>query len=389
MSSNITSIPRVWATSANYSAGPDVGTPTKVDPGAALAAEGFEPGPVAAQHVNFELNGLSTIQRRALALMQKPRLVADDTTAANLAAVTIAPTNHTARFTLVTVAGEVAYKIADMGHATTANAPTSVTTILAAATDGLGNVVVFGVGGNGNSYSTDKGETWSSPHLLNASTLHGIWHPHTLKFLGLYAGNVAHGTAAGSWTAVGVTGAGASNMSVLAGLSSGTVLTDVGVGSYQKSTDGGLTWSAATAPDNTLGCTNQGRLAGNNGSLIYHAVLLPGGSYQISSTPDGTTWTVLSTIVPPFGFVDFDDNSVAANGPGLAVCPDTGWVFFLAANEADATWFLYASPDGITWTDPHVLTGNFVDTRSLQASLGRVFISDTKAVFASDGVGTV
>jgi hypothetical protein len=41
-----------WATSANYSAGPDVGTPTKVDP--ASVANGFIKGVIAApQHVNY------------------------------------------------------------------------------------------------------------------------------------------------------------------------------------------------------------------------------------------------------------------------------------------------------------------------------------------------
>lgn len=48
-----------WATNANFSTGPDVGTPTKVDP--ASTANGFINGTIAAaQHVNFLFNGLST-----------------------------------------------------------------------------------------------------------------------------------------------------------------------------------------------------------------------------------------------------------------------------------------------------------------------------------------
>lgn len=48
-----------WATNANYSAGPDISTPTKVDP--ASTANGFINGTIAAaQHVNFLFNGLAT-----------------------------------------------------------------------------------------------------------------------------------------------------------------------------------------------------------------------------------------------------------------------------------------------------------------------------------------
>jgi hypothetical protein len=48
-----------WATNANFSTGPDAGTPTKVDP--ASTANGFVNGTIAAaQHINFLFNGLST-----------------------------------------------------------------------------------------------------------------------------------------------------------------------------------------------------------------------------------------------------------------------------------------------------------------------------------------
>lgn len=47
-----------WATNANYSTGPDVSTPTKIDP--ASTANGFINGTIAAaQHINFLFNGLA------------------------------------------------------------------------------------------------------------------------------------------------------------------------------------------------------------------------------------------------------------------------------------------------------------------------------------------
>jgi hypothetical protein len=48
--------PRKWASTLNYTTGVDVGTPTRVDPGAGAAAEGAQPlGPLAAQHFNYLL----------------------------------------------------------------------------------------------------------------------------------------------------------------------------------------------------------------------------------------------------------------------------------------------------------------------------------------------
>ena len=54
---------REWASTVNYTGGADVGTPTKVDPGDALAAEGWRPGPLAAQHLNYLLNQLTALER--------------------------------------------------------------------------------------------------------------------------------------------------------------------------------------------------------------------------------------------------------------------------------------------------------------------------------------
>ena len=54
---------REWASTTNYTGGNDVGTPTKVDPGDALAAEGWRPGPLAAQHLNYLLNQLTALER--------------------------------------------------------------------------------------------------------------------------------------------------------------------------------------------------------------------------------------------------------------------------------------------------------------------------------------
>src|SRR5688572_30799418 len=49
-------LPRRWATNTNFSTGVDTGTPTRVDPGAGYAANGFLPHDgLAAQHMNHLL----------------------------------------------------------------------------------------------------------------------------------------------------------------------------------------------------------------------------------------------------------------------------------------------------------------------------------------------
>lgn len=66
----MTTNPRIWSSDTNYTNGPAVGTPTKVDPGATLAAEGFVPGRAGAQHLNHELNELSMILNRTVNLQK-------------------------------------------------------------------------------------------------------------------------------------------------------------------------------------------------------------------------------------------------------------------------------------------------------------------------------
>lgn len=49
--------PRVWCSAGVYTTGPFIGSISRVDPGAGIAAEGFRPGsafPTAAEHANFE-----------------------------------------------------------------------------------------------------------------------------------------------------------------------------------------------------------------------------------------------------------------------------------------------------------------------------------------------
>lgn len=377
-----TTILAPFATNDNYSSGPDVGTPTKVDP--ASPSNGFVSGTgIAPQHVNYLLNGAVSGSRRAVTLMVKPRLIYDAGSEISFGIVTTV----TVPRTLIAIAGVAAALVSDLGSYETTGTPASITGNAsgAARNSSSGRIVLVGSGGNANCYSDDEGATWTAGGALGGAATHVIWNATHARFQALYAGHARYSTDATAWTDVALTGAGSlGSGGHLAVLSNGNVVTDVGVGSYKMSTDGGTSWATSSAPPSSGTAAHRGILAGNGGSTIYHAVLLPSGNYQISASADGNTWSVVSTMVPPFGMA-WDD---ALNGPGLAVCPDTGWVFFLGTNESigNGVCVLYGSPDAINWTDPLVLS-RYVTPSSLGASRGRVFVIDSAGnLYASDGV---
>lgn len=61
MTISLNAAPAAWATDTNFSAGPNTGTPTKVNPGVGRFAQGWVPGDtLPAQHLNFHLAAVTT-----------------------------------------------------------------------------------------------------------------------------------------------------------------------------------------------------------------------------------------------------------------------------------------------------------------------------------------
>src|SRR6185369_12000748 len=155
-------IPPEWASNANYSAGPDTGTATKVDP--ASAANGYIRGvAAAAQAVNYELNLCTRADRRALqiACLQLRRVDLEGTaitdTAESMGAV-----QRNQGTPIVAVKTAQAFGIGDAARFTVQGVPASITSaVVDAATDGT-RIIALGAGGNHNTFSDDDGVTWTA-----------------------------------------------------------------------------------------------------------------------------------------------------------------------------------------------------------------------------------
>lgn len=64
MATKPTTLPRQWATLANYDSGPFIGQPMKVDPGVGIAASGHRPGaafPTPAEYENYQQNKVTAL----------------------------------------------------------------------------------------------------------------------------------------------------------------------------------------------------------------------------------------------------------------------------------------------------------------------------------------
>lgn len=256
-----------------------------------------------------------------------------------------------------------------------------------------GRIVVVGQVASGIKYAAftdDQSATWTQSFDFGSGGPDGaplsvIYEPVHGAWLALHTAAIQHSSDGQTWTRVATSGAGTLNASRLVAFSNGNIVTDTDTGTRSMvfSSNGGTSWNTATTPAN-LTTANYGVLAGNGGANIYHAALLTSGHYQISSTTGAANaWTVLATIAPPSGMT-FDD---ASNGPGLAVDPDSGWIFLLGTNETTSVGYLYASPDGVSWTAPVVLQNPA--PRNLFAYRGRaVHVDSTGKLFASDGIGT-
>ncbi len=389
-------MPERWATNANYAAGPDVGTPTKVDP--ASAGDGFTRGVLAApQHVNYEINRLSAAARRSLGLaLCKPRLVEatplDDTSGRSgicsqgRGFPAVVANMHSTGVALVN----------DSAPVFKAGVPASITSnVEGAATNGT-RIVLVGTGGNRSCFSDDFGATWSAGGNLGGSGMAVVWNPTYSRFQAFYPDHARYSTDSAVWTDVTVTGVGLS-LAASYGvglLPNGNVLVQTATAPVALSvtTDGGTTWGAAggTIP-NAAGMSGAGWLAGAGLDYLYHAgKRTADGLLQICRSSDGAAWTQGAELTPPSGLT-----YVASNGV-LLQCPDSGALFsvtMLRVGSVRATWQVCASLDqGDTWTDPVFsgsdIGGNPFTVFSWGAANGRLLAhATTGELFASDGIG--
>lgn len=382
-------IPALWASNELYSAGPDAGSATKVDPSS--NANGFVRGTgAAAQHVNFELHVLTSAARSALTssllkLRNQPPDNSITDTDESLAAIALHVAAAGGPRTLVVKTAQ-AFAVSDVEGAWLQGVPASMTSLVrSAATDGS-RIVVIGAGGNRNSYTDNEGSSWTAGGSIGSDTLGEIlWNPVAGKFACQRTSMISASTDATAWTSPGSI---ASDVAGGMGLLSSGVIVYLDSGSAtlpafrkQDAAQLGTTTNAATGGTvpNSANFDDPGYIAGNGGSLVYHVGRLSSGtSLQVSTSVDGASWAQLASISPPTG-------AAFSSRPRLLMCQTTG-LLVIAAPISLNTVCLYASVNGTDWLGP-VSAFPSVGTAGVAVANGRVFATYNDAIFASDGCG--
>lgn len=384
-------LPPAWASNTNYSAGPDTGTPTKVDP--ASQANGFVRGVnAAAQHVNYVLDPITREARRAFLLAAcKLRRIVLEGTAITDTAESMAAVQRSQDGPLLAIKTAQAFGLGEAADRfNVQGVPASITSLITDAarlTSGAnsGRIVAIGTGGNRATRSDDDGVTWAAsndvgavPAYIIASSTGGSFRTAP----GVPSGGfevVRTGIGSGAWTSLATTIA---SGSTLAGLAA-TATTEfacydvAGDPSFQIEGGGAYTATGGTVANPTL-FDEGGCLVGNGGTTIYHAGRLSTGtSIQVSSSTDGATWTTLTSIIPISG------TSFTAR-PRLFMCQNTGLLVLAAPHNSAVA--LYASTNGTDWVGP-LLAFPTLGVNAFAIAGGRLLMTHDDMLFASDGIG--
>lgn len=381
-------LPRRFATDALYSAGPDVGTPTKVDVG--TPGTGFIRGAIAApQHFNHELAVLTSVTRRPItvAALRLRSLDLAGSTPEVSSSLGVCSTNLDA--TLV-VKGDVGgtFRFVDTDLPSQIVTVGVLTSNVRKVVDGSGRLLAVGVGGVFNTFSNNSGDTWSAGGStgLVGPLSDAIWDG-TQFIVSSDSGGSAHSTNAVAWT---LAGGGSDIQDILpnggghglALLSGGTVVvcgSDTHAVDFAKTVNHGVTWNVTggTIPSPaTYVASGPGWLAGNGGSEIYW-LGNDGSGLKLFTSTDAATWTLRSTIT---GLT-----LSGAAGPKLLVCQNTGLLIAIVAQAFGGFAVCASSDAGLTWTER--MQVNATTVHAFGVARGRLFCTIAARLFASDGIG--
>lgn len=374
-------LPQPWATADNYSSGPDVGTPTKVDP--TSTANGFVRGTAAAaQHVNFNLHPLAESTRRTFttACLALRELACDDQDdlSAGLAAAQVS-----ASVPIVLTKASTSGSLRLMGLAADqGGALAQVSGAVKQAARINSTIVVVGAGGTQVSRTTNNGTGWSAGGATGILTEIVSLAENGTQFAAVSsAGESAHSTDGITWLNPGG-GDDVSDVLSPPGVTSvaGIVGVFVAVGpdgsgdtAFARSTDHGVTWVAAsgTVP-NAAAQTDAGWVTGD--TEFYHAGYRASTTVDIAASADGNTWTTRATLT----------SALTVTGVKIMKCERTD--LLVVAMQHSTNVEVRASTDGgLSWSEAEYLQG--VVLAGLAVAGGRLFVSKGVKLFASDGVG--
>lgn len=380
-------LPRVWASDTNYSSGVDSGTPTKVDPGAGLTAQGFIPGSgVPAQHMNYILHQLTARAaadfRRALYLH---RLVLDGETIDDTSAGIAALSQNEHLQTVVAKANTNGVILAgDAEHFELGGTLADITGDVRGGVRSGGTYLVVGDGTNHCARSTDGGSTWSAGGDAGASLVdvaltdvEGLVHVNALRSSGVTVYSTDMGV---SWDTPepgdNIVAAGLTTQTALATLSGGIVvccgLDSGGDVAFARSADGGQSFVAGSGTVvEAATMSDSGWVTGNNGTEIYHAGRRNVQFVDISVSTDGNTWTTRST-VQSLGTV---------TGVRIRLCPNTGLLVLFAALNSGVVEIRASLDSGYTWSPPSYAPGFTLTGFAVAA--GRIYATKGAAVYST------
>lgn len=375
-------LPQPWATSELYGSGPDVGTPTRVDP--ASTANGFVRGTAAAaQHVNFNFHPLANTTRRTFTLgclaLRQLDVTEQDDLSDGLAAANVADSVPTV---LIKASTSGAVRIMNNGSGDDGGPIAQISGSVVQAERVGTTIVVVGSGGTQNCRTTNNGTGWSAGGATGVFTpIVSIGANGTQFAVVTSAGESAHGTGA-TWANP---GAGDDVSDVLSGPGITSVAGIVGVfvaagpdGSgdtaFARSTDNGVTWVAAsgTVP-NAAAQTNAGWVTSDH-VTFWHAGYRASTTVDIATSATGNTWSTVATLTS------------ALTVTGVKLMADESSDLLVIAMQHTTNVEVRASTDGgLTWSEPEYLQG-FV-LAGLAVANGRLWASKGGRLFGSDGVG--
>lgn len=391
-----TSIPRIWCE-----------TGTKTDPGAAAALTGFVSGnPVSSASHNFLLNQLTAAERAhmtksllQLRTLQKVGDTNDDAqnfiAALSQGYLTVVLTANTNGVLQVGNGSDKydllgAFTSIEIGAAADADG-------LCVATDGTRILALGQKGGSTDvvsDSSDDGGVTWTTRGVFSTTgPLSGCWllwdETHSV-FIGIASSQIKTSADGVTWSADLSSGTDPQG-GRLACLTSGLLLGIASIGnippcSFRKSSNAAVTWAdtGGTVANSTQMTTlsDKGSVCGSF-STFYHVGRVTAG-LQVSSSPDGDTWTTLSTITPAsVNLTDFETLR-----PYILQCPDTGLLVVTTLANNNSLAAIFASFDGVDWLGPAIMSasGSQFQPDEIAVANGRIFAKSGFQIFATDGL---
>jgi hypothetical protein len=399
-----------WASGTNYAAGPDTGTPTKVDP--ASAVNGYIRNVVAApQHVNFELNRIDVAHNGNVLATQRVLEVSalhfrllDLTTDDTIDAMGATLQDVAAPFdavVLVKVDSTGIFQAYDGPEVDQGGVVASITSVVREAATNGSRIVAIGTGGSLSCRSDNAGGSWSAGSAgIGGAVQYLVYMPANALSGGgdqfLCAGS-GTGSAYRSdddvtvWDALASTFSAVRGLAVLGGATANagycvalgnsgiqprmSVLTDGAGGADFTGTQTPPNAATAEEPGSIVGCPQ----ASKNSDKVYHVMRCNAGArLRTNSADDGFTWTAATTIEAPTGC------TFSAAAPRIMACQSTG-LLVIAALLSNGTTALYVSTDFATWLGPTLVRS--VGVAAFAVAGGKVFYADGAKIFASDGLG--